>query len=154
MAPELRALITDFRAVQDRAIDYLHTVLRIPLPKSGPDWVLNGHSAVLETVKLGEDSAFKLAPHGFGIDVIHSDFRIDFDYGPNGETDCFDVWRLALHRHYVTDAEPPVGPCNDIREWINDAVGECELRIVPETYDAFFQDPTLLRAPDAVHRIG
>jgi hypothetical protein len=154
MTPDLRALINDFRATQDRAIDYLHTDLRIPLPKSGPDWVRNGHRAVLDAVKLGGNSAIKLAPHGYGVDVIHPDFRIDFDYGPNGEIDCFDVWRLAVHRHHLTDAEPPVGPYNDIRAWINDAVDKCELRIVSETYDAFFQDPTLLRSPDTVRRIG
>jgi hypothetical protein len=154
MAPELRTLITDFRAAQDRAIDFLHTNLSIPLPQSGPDWVRNGHRAVLDALKLAGDSAFKLAPHGYGIDVIHSDFRIDFDYGPNGEIDCFDVWRLALHRYYLTHAKPPVGPYDDIREWVNDAVAKSELRIVPETYNAFFQDPTLLRAPDAVHGLG
>ncbi len=150
----MTALIQDFRAAQDRAIDYLHKDLRIPLPRSGPDWVRNGHRLVLDVAKLASNSAFKLSPHGYGIDVVHSDFRIDFDYGPNGEIDCFDVWRLAVHRHHLTDARPPVGPYDDIREWVNDALAKCELLTVPESYDAFFQDPKLLRSPEAVRKIG
>ncbi len=48
MNSELQALIRDFRAAQDSAIDYLHLVLHIPLPDSGPVWVRTGHPATLE----------------------------------------------------------------------------------------------------------
>ena len=154
MIPELRVLIHDFRITQDRAIDYLHSILLIPLPNTGPDWVRNGHRAVLEAARRIVDPAIKLNPHGFGIDVIHSDFRIDFDYGPNGEIDCFDVWRLAVHRHHLTHAEPPVGPYDDIRSWIEDAVDRCELQRVPDAHDLLFQDPTLLRSPATVCKVG
>lgn len=154
MNPDLQALNQDFRAAQDRAIDFLHKELRIPLPRSGRDWVRNGHRLVLDAGKLASNSAFKLDPHGYGIDVVHSDFRIDFDYGPNGEIDCFDVWRLAVHRHHLTKARPPVGPYDDIEEWVNDALAKCELLTVPESYDMFFQDPTLLRSQEAEFKIG
>lgn len=154
MNHDLRALIQDFREAQDRAINYLHSDLRIPLPSSGRDWVRNGHRLVLEAAKLANNSAFQLSPHGYGIDVVHSDFRIDFDYGPNGEIDCFDVWRLAVHRHHLTDSRPPVGPYDDIREWVNDAIAKCELLTVQESHDVFFQDPTLLRSPKAVRKSG
>lgn len=150
MNPELRILIHDFRAAQDRAIEYLHRELRIPLPQSGPDWVRNGHAAVLEASKLPENSAVKLDPHGYGIDVIHPDFRVDFDYGPNGQIDCFDVWRLAVYRHHFTNAEPPVGPYDDILEWVNDALGLGELLRVPNGYNVLFRDPTQLRSPDTL----
>ncbi len=115
MNPNLRALITDFRSAQDRAIDYLHRELLIPLPISGPDWVCNGHRAVLDASKRLDNAAIKLDPHGYGIDVTHPDFRVDFDYGQNGEIDCFDVWRLAVHRYHITHAKPPVGPYDDIK---------------------------------------
>jgi hypothetical protein len=88
------------------------------------------------------------------IDVIHPDFRIDFDYGPNGQIDCFDVWRLAVHRHHLTDAKPPVGPYDDIREWVGDATEQGELLTVPGSYNAFFQDATLLRSPESICAIG
>lgn len=150
MNSELRVLIHDFRVAQDLAIDYLHRALRIPLPQSRPDWVRNGHAAVLDAAKLPQNSAVKLDPHGYGIDVIHPNFRLDFDYGPDGQIDCFDVWRLAVHRHHLTDAEPPVGPYDDIREWVIDALDQGELLLIPDSYNALFQDPTQLRSPDTV----
>ncbi len=150
MNPRLRILIDDFRTTQDRAIDYLHVALRIPIPQDGPDWVHNGHPAVLDAARLAENDGIRLDPHGFGIDVIHTDFRIDFDYGPVGQIDCFDVWRLAVHRHHLTNADPPVGPYDDIREWVLDAAEQGELLSVPNSYNAFFQDPKLLRSRDTL----
>ena len=150
MNPHLRALINDFRSAQDSAIDYLRTSLRIPLPKSGLDWVRNGHATVLDAATLLKNSGITLDPHGYGIDVIHPQFRVDFDYGPVGQIDCFDVWRLAVHRHHLTDAEPPVGPYDDIRDWVTNAANQGELLTVPNSYDAFFQDPTLLRSQNSI----
>ncbi|WP_139208452.1 MULTISPECIES: hypothetical protein [unclassified Pseudomonas] len=35
--------------------------------------------------------------HGIGCAVHFSDACIDFDYGPEGRTDVFDVWRLYMY---------------------------------------------------------
>ena len=70
MNPHLRALINDFRSAQDSAIDYLRTSLRIPLPKSGLDWVRNGHATVLDAATLLKNSGITLDPHGYGIDAV------------------------------------------------------------------------------------
>lgn len=149
MNTELRALIDNFRATQDQAVDYLHDLLLIPRPRSGPDWVRTGHLAVREAAKRVEAPDIRLSPHGFGIDVIHPCFRIDFDYGPNGEVDCFDIWRLAVHRYHMNQGKPPVGPYEDIRQWVSDALGAGELQVVPGSHDSFYQDPTLLRSSHA-----
>ena len=147
MNAELRQLIDAFRTTQDTAIDFLHCQLRIPLPKSSLDWALNGHLAVRDLTRESCSAGFRLEPHGYGIDLIHPDFRIDFDYGPAGQIDCFDIWRLALHRHHLLDDTPPVGPYDDIDTWVDDSLKCGELIVVAETYDAFFQDPTRLRCP-------
>ena len=154
MNSELQALIRDFRDAQDRAIDYLHLVLHIPLPDSGPVWVRTGHRATLEAAKRTEHSSAKLNPHGFGIEVIHPDFRIDFDFGPNGEIDCFDLWRLALHRYHLQQAKPPVGPYNVIRSWLGDAFDKGELLTVSGSHNLIFQHPELLRSPKNIRKIG
>ncbi len=150
MHPELRSLIKDFRVTQDRAIDFLHSVLKIPLPSSGRDWVKCGHRAVLEAVKNLECPTIQLDPHGYGIEIIHPDFRIDFDYGPNGEIDCFDLWRLAIHRHNLNNSVSPIGPYEDLSAWFQDAVDRSELQKVPGSNDRFVQDPALLRSPKDV----
>lgn len=150
---QLRQLIDAFRTAQDRAIDLLFVSLRIPLPRNGPDWVLTGHAAVREAAR-SLDSGITLDPHGYGIEVVHPDFRVDFDFGPDGQVDCFDVWRLALHRHYLTDATPPVGPYPDIKDWVAAAVREAELIVVPGNSESTFQDPTLLRPVASIPRAG
>ena len=154
MHQELRTLIDAFRDAQDRAVDYLHVSLNIPLPTSGLDWAHNGFSAINAVGRASDRVDVRLDPHGFGIDIVHPGFRIDFDYGPAGQVDCFDVWRLALHRHHLVGDDPPVGPYDDIRTWVHDSVKCGELVVVPDTYDAFFQDPTRLRPPpNSVDRV-
>lgn len=150
MNAELRQLIDAFRATQNIAIDFLHCRLGIPLPKTNLDWALNGHLAIRDLTDAILTAGVQLKPHGYGIDVIHPEFRIDFDYGPAGQIDCFDIWRLALHRHHLLNDTPPVGPYDDIDAWVGDALECGELTIVSETYDAFFQDPTRLRLPSDI----
>jgi hypothetical protein len=36
--------------------------------------------------------------HGIGCCFVFEDFEVDFDFGPNGRSDGFDLWRL---RHYI-----------------------------------------------------
>jgi hypothetical protein len=109
---------------------------------------------VLAARQSPENGCVELFPHGYGIDVTHPDFQIDFDYGPSGQIDCFDIWRLALHRHRLLRAPNPVGPYDDIKMWVGNAVVENELLVVPDSYGEFFQDPTRLRSPKSLEAIG
>lgn len=145
MHPELETLIYEFRDRQDLAVDFLHRSLGIPIPTTTFKWVqyCRDHSQTL--AEFCNQEGVKLIPHGYGIEVIHPDFQIDFDYGPGGEIDCFDVWRLAFFRHMSHHRPNPIGPYDDISRWIEEAVRARELIVVPETTESIFRHPRRLR---------
>ncbi|MEM9589599.1 MAG: hypothetical protein AAGA03_20110, partial [Planctomycetota bacterium] len=61
-----------------------------------------------EAAAIAEADGVRIDIHGAGIELIHPTFTIDYDYGPGGECDCFDAWRLALHRHRQRGLPMPV----------------------------------------------
>ncbi|MHA3913787.1 DUF6896 domain-containing protein [Halovulum sp. GXIMD14793] len=52
----------------------------------------SGH--LLQKGRLGENLGYEF--HGVGCAFTFPDCRVDFDFGPDGRTDGFDVWRLGL----------------------------------------------------------
>jgi hypothetical protein len=153
MRLELDSLIQKFRSSQDLAMDLLHGTLGIPVPSSSFDWVKSCREQIQTALGSCKIEGLDLRPHGYGIEVLHPDFQIDFDYGPNGEIDCFDEWRLALFRHLSHNLPNPVGQYVDIRNWIHDAVCKEELIVVAETSGTIFRHPGRLRGREIFDRI-
>ena len=83
-----------------------------------------------------------LKVHGVGIEITHPDFHIDFDYGPAGQCDCFDKWRLSLHRHIRLKLPNPVDDPRPLDEWLKDAVDAGEFIRVADSYSMLY-NPTL-----------
>ena len=96
---ELFDAIASFRSAQELGLRYAHDRLRLPVPRSNCEWMRYGYVVPPEVAVVAESDGVKIDIHGAGIEVVHPEFTIDYDYGPNGECDCFDAWRLALHRH-------------------------------------------------------
>ena len=127
MHSELTEAIREFRADQELALAYLHGELRIPVPTTAVEWAANGHEHVQQVRSIAETRGVSLYVHGFGIEVTHPRFHIDFDYGRDGETDCFDRWRLSLHRHLRLGLPDPVDDPRPIKEWLQQAADTGEL---------------------------
>ncbi|QEG40208.1 DUF6896 domain-containing protein [Roseimaritima ulvae] len=135
MNTELADAIHLFRTDQESALAYLHGKLGIPVPSTGLEWAENGHEHVERVKSIADDDGVELYVHGFGIEVTHPDFHIDFDYGRDGQTDCFDRWRLSLHRHMRLGLPAPVDDPRPIKDWLDDAADAGELiRIDYATY--------------------
>lgn len=90
MDRRLDNLIARFREAQDAAVMLLST-MGVPMPASNFDWlaICRAHG-----ISGFEANGVKLIPHGFGIEVRQGNSSVDFDWGPNGESDAFDAWRL------------------------------------------------------------
>lgn len=61
------------------------------IPKSNIDWLLTifeQNGSLKNNVKY-----FK---HGFGIDFRSKNWKVSIDFGPKGEWDGFDSWRLFI----------------------------------------------------------
>lgn len=140
MRIELKDVITSFRRDQELALQYLHGRLQIPVPESAFAWAVTARRQIAAVSSVIAEDGVRLRKHGFGIEVIHPDFRIDFDYGPAGECDCFDAWRLGLHNHISPGLPSPVECDRTIRDWIGEAEEERSLIRVPET-NAFYVWP-------------
>jgi hypothetical protein len=97
-----------------------------------------GYVVPPEAAAIAEVDGVKIDIHGAGIEVVHPDFTIDFDYGPNGECDCFDAWRLALHRHRCRRLAWPVD-------------GQLELQALLESAAADGSIAQLSNSPYYVH---
>ena len=104
----LHDAIASFRAAQDLGLAYTHDRLGLPQPDSRRDWMRYGYVVPPDAAAIAESDGVRVDIHGGGIEIVHPDFTIDYDYGPNGECDCFDAWRLALHRHRCKGLPWPV----------------------------------------------
>lgn len=142
MHPELSTAIRQFRRDQDLALDYIHGNLNIPVPVSITHWHDDIRHQITAVDSIAARDGVKLNVHGFGIDVTHPEFRIDFDYGPHGECDCFDEWRLSLHRHHQLGVTDAVDDPRPLDEWFTAAADQGELVLVRDTYGTFY-DPSL-----------
>ncbi len=138
MTPELDSLVRQFRDAQDVAVSTITETFKMPFPKSGPDWVRYCCDNGIQTLR--ELDGIPIYAHGYGIELRIGNLTIDFDWGPNGEPDGFDAWRLY---NFTLDNETGI-QCShqDVIEWINDAYESGDLERVQYTYF----DPTR-RAP-------
>lgn len=130
MKPELETLIRHFRAAQDVGVATVRDTLHIPPPKSGLDWV---HYCCNNGIhQLNELKGIPIYAHGYGIELKIGDLTIDFDWGPNGEGDGFDSWRLFK---FNLDNRTGVQCTHkDVIQWIDDAYENDELQRIDYTY--------------------
>jgi hypothetical protein len=87
MTPELQNLIVAYQRAVASAVKLLQDA-GVALPASAQEWSTSGP----RNGRLGLDARFQ--KHGFGCKVHVGDAVTDFDFGPNGEIDAFDAWRL------------------------------------------------------------
>lgn len=127
MRLELRDAIVNFRRDQERALSYLHSRLGIPVPKTNVEWAVSALGQIQTVASQVTADGVHLRKHGYGIEVIHPEFRVDYDYGPAGECDCFDAWRLGLHKHILLELSGPVECNRAIGDWIAEAKLEGDL---------------------------
>lgn len=123
MKAELESLIRSFRDAQDIAVSTIVNVLKMPLPSSGLNWLRyccdNG-------VQLQREwNGVPIHAHGYGIELKIDGLSIDFDWGPNGEPDTFDAWRL----YYFSRSNVTGISCTheEVIQWIDDAHRQGEL---------------------------
>jgi hypothetical protein len=130
MNPELESLIKQFRTAQDVGVATIRDTLSIPLPKSGPDWVHYCCANGLQ--KINELNGIPIYAHGYGIQLKIDDLTIDFDWGPNGEPDGFDAWRL--YNFTLDNATGVRCTHKDVIRWIEAALENGELERIDYTY--------------------
>ena len=138
MNPELADAIQLFRHDQELALAYLHGKLGIPVPATSHEWAATAHDRVAAVKSAATGDGVTLYPHGVGIEVTHPEFHIDFDYGPAGQCDCFDRWRLSLHRHLRLNLPDPVDDPRPIADWLKGAVASGHLVKVADWCSLFY----------------
>lgn len=121
---ELLDAITSFRTAQERGLDYVHNRLRLPVPSSNREWMRYAYAVPAQAAAFAHADGVKIDIHGAGIEVVHPEFAIDYDYGPGGECDCFDAWRLALHRHRYRGLPWPVQGQLELRALLDSAAAD------------------------------
>lgn len=89
MDVRLAALITAYHDTIGEALLLLDQA-GIPRPDSNTAWAIN---AIPPAGRLGDGASYR--KHGFGCEVQWRDRRVDFDFGPQGETTGLDLWRLS-----------------------------------------------------------
>lgn len=127
---ELDHLIARFRDAQDIAVQCIIHVLKFPLPKTCLKWVeyCDRH----DVYPLRHRNGVNFYAHGYGIELQVEGLSIDFDFGPNGEPDGFDAWRL--YRFAETNAAGVRCTHAQAKQWIEEAHGEGELIQIGNLY--------------------
>lgn len=87
MNPQLQQLIGTYQEAVSSAVSLLRES-GVALPVSNREWAISG----ARSGQLGADAKFH--KHGYGCTVRAGNLVTDFDFGPNGEVDGFDAWRL------------------------------------------------------------
>jgi hypothetical protein len=88
MNQQLKSLIESYLSAVNEAIELL-VASGIALPKSNTEWAISGIN------QRGElKNGIKYFKHGYGCAVHLSSGPVDFDFGPKGEYNGFDEWRL------------------------------------------------------------
>ena len=82
--------------------------------------------------KLKELNGIPIYAHDYGIELKIGDLTIDFDWGPNGEPDGFDAWRL--YNFTLDNATGVQFTHNDVIQWIDAAFKNGELQRIDYTY--------------------
>lgn len=129
----LEVIIASFRHMQEMGLDYTHGRLRLPVPCSARQWMQYRYTVPTDAAAIADEDGVRVDIHGSGIEIVHPDFTIDYDYGPNGECDCFDGWRLALHLHRCRKLPPPVVGSVIIGGWLDAAAEEGTVIALPDS---------------------
>ena len=130
MKPELETLIKHFRAAQDVGVATIRDTLKLPFPTSGPDWV---HYCCAQGLQqINELNGIPIYAHGYGIELKINELTIDFDWGPNGEPDGFDAWRL--YNFTLDNATGVQCTHKEVIEWIEASLKNGELERIDSTY--------------------
>lgn len=117
MKPELDTLIDRFRAAQDIGVDAFVRVLKLPLPVSDQAWISYCLKNGIQLVD--QINGVPVYAHGHGIEIKLDGLTIDFDWGPNGEPDGFDAWRLY---NFTLDNETHVTCTHlEVISWLEEA---------------------------------
>src|SRR5262245_44469003 len=90
MERHLLDLIRTYRQAVADAVGEL-SASGIPLPRSNIEWSLSS-VPYIGSLRGGG----KYRKHGYGCTVETAKGEVDFDFGPQGEVDGFDAWRLWL----------------------------------------------------------
>ncbi len=130
MKPELETLIKHFRAAQDVGVATIRDALKLPFPTSGPDWVHYCCTHGLQ--KTNELNGIPIYAHGYGIELKIGDLTIDFDWGPKGEPDGFDAWRL--YNFTLDNATGVKCTHKEVIQWIEASLENGELERIDYTY--------------------
>jgi hypothetical protein len=88
MNQKLKILIESYLSAVNEAIQLL-VASGIELPKSNTEWAISG---IAQTGEL--EGGIKYFKHGYGCAVHLPSGSVDFDFGPQGEYNGFDEWRL------------------------------------------------------------
>lgn len=136
---ELHELISRFRCAQEQGLAYTHQRLGLPVPHSNREWMRYGYALSAKAASVAESDGVIINIHGAGIEIVHPDFEVDYDYGPNGDCDCFDAWRLALHRHRMHGLAGPVLGQLELQALLEDAAAAG--RVVPLSGSPYFVHP-------------
>lgn len=88
MNHKLRTLIESYLSAVKEAIQLL-VASGIELPTSNTEWAISGIAQRGELV-----GGIKYFKHGYGCAVQLTSGSVDFDFGPKGEYNGFDEWRL------------------------------------------------------------
>lgn len=120
--PQLDKLIGEFRAAQDIAVKALVENLKLPRPKTNVEWW--AISVKHDLAKWNEVEGIRYKSHGFGVEVTIGDVTCDFDWGPKGEADGFDAWRLYNFARFENNE---LISLEDVRTWLKQSYAQGEL---------------------------
>lgn len=88
---ELTKLIDKYLEVGEYFLNNFFNDKKIKIPNSNMDWV----SAIFNQKGRLKDGTVYFK-HGFGIDFQNKNWQISLDFGPKGEWDGFNAWKLQL----------------------------------------------------------
>lgn len=144
--------IASFRSAQELGLAYVHNFLGLPVPRSNREWMEYWYTVPPDAAGVARADGVKIDIHGAGIEIVHPEFTIDYDYGPNGECDCFDAWRLALHRHRSRRLPWPVEGQLELRALLDSAASCGTIVALPDSpyfiHPAFRSDWNANAIPD------
>ena len=85
---------SDFKKVVDDYLSAVEVAVSLFKQEIGETAPLKAwHDGQLpQTGKLSDEIEYQF--HGIGCLLIFSDYEVDFDFGPEGRIDGFDLWRL------------------------------------------------------------
>lgn len=121
MNRELERVIGLFNGAQERAVEVLEREFGCPRPTTADDFILRCVPAIRKSGYISK--GYKIRPHGIGIEVDIDGLKIDFDFGPNGEFNGFDSWRLFDFLK-SNNIESPIASEEEMENLIEEAKGE------------------------------